>query len=101
MTKKTLEEQLNECASYLFEDKVVNFLYDIIPLFELYDVEDESDWVKDQVGEENEANIRALRTVYLMSKIAENHAGVLANLRGAYPKLYLRMKEFSAVENDG
>ena len=96
--KKTLEDQINECASYIFDEKVVNFLYDVIPLFELYDVEDDGDWVVDAVGADNEANIRALRTVYLMSKIAERHSGVLAHIRGAYPRLYMRMKDFAGIQ---
>jgi len=98
--KKTFEDQINDCASYIFEDKVVNFLYDIIPLFELYDVEDDSDWVEEAVGEENQVNVRALRTVYLMSKIAEKQAGFLVSIKTQYPRLWLKMKESCGMKDE-
>lgn len=72
---------------------MINFLRDIIPLFELYDVEDEDDWVKEAVGEENERNVRLIRTVYLMSKIAENHSGSLASIRMNFKEIWKRIEK--------
>jgi hypothetical protein len=74
------------------------FLRDIIPLFELYDVEDENDWVKEAVGESNERNVRLIRTVYLVSRIAEFHTGVLASLKMNFKDLYKRMEKQRNVE---
>ena len=72
---------------------MIAFLRDIIPLFELYDVEDENDWVKNAVGEEDERNVRLVRTVYLMSKIAEFHAGKLCSLKIHFKDLWQRMEK--------
>ena len=94
MIKNSIEEQINNALDFWNCEKQIDFLRDIIPLFELYDVEDESDWVKDAVGEENERNVRLIRTVYLVSKIAESHAGVLASFKMKFPNLYRKMEKF-------
>ena len=91
--KKSIDDQINEALAVWDCKQLIAFLRDIIPLFELYDVEDEDDWVKESVGEENERNVRLIRTVYLVSKIAESHAGSLASFRIKFPKLYQKMEE--------
>lgn len=90
--KKTLEEEINEFLNLLGCKGIISFLRDIIPMFELYDISDESDWVREQVGVEDERNIRLIRTVYLMSRIAEGQAGMLVNLKSRYPKLWEKIK---------
>jgi len=89
--KKGLDE-------YWDSDKMCAFLRDIIPLFELYDVEDEDDWVADAVGNENERNVRLIRTVYLISRVAEFHAGTLASIKINFRDLYKRMEKNSIVK---
>jgi hypothetical protein len=49
--KRTLEEEINAFLESWDCKQQIAFLRDIIPLFELYDVEDEDDWVKEAVGE--------------------------------------------------
>lgn len=97
-TKKTLEQELNEFLEKWDAPQMCNFLRDIIPLFELYDVEDESDWVKNEVGEDNERNVRLIRTIYLVSRIAEYHAGTLATLKMNFRHLHDRMEKCGAVD---
>lgn len=91
--KKDIQTEINEFLEYFDCQKMTNFLRDIIPLFELYDVEDEDDWVKEAVGEENERNVRLIRTVYLMSKIAENHSGALASIRMNFKEIWKRIEK--------
>lgn len=91
--KKDIETEINEFLDYFNCEKLIKFLKDIIPLFELYDVEDEDDWVKDAVGEEDERNVRLIRTVYLMSRIAENHSGSLAMIRSRFPDMWRKMEK--------
>jgi len=98
--KKDLEQEINEFLDYFNCEKMIKFLKDIIPLFELYDVEDEDDWVKDAVGEEDERNVRLIRTVYLMSKIAENHSGSLAMIRSRFPNMWVKMEKKKVMENE-
>lgn len=77
------------------------FLRDIIPLFELYDVEQEDDWVADAVGDEDTRNVRLIRTVYLISRIAEFHAGKLASMKIRFRDIHRRMEKDSMVIADG
>lgn len=100
MAKKTVEQEIEAFLQSWGCDEMTRFLRDIIPLFELYDVEEENDWVKDAVGEEDERNVRLIRTVYLMSKIAENHAGKLCLLNCNFKRLYQRMEKHGVGQND-
>lgn len=77
------------------------FLRDIIPLFELYDVDEKDDWVVEAVGEEDAQNVRLIRTVYLVSRIAEFHAGKLVSVNIQFKDLFLRMEKESVAEDMG
>jgi hypothetical protein len=92
MGKKTIEQEINEFLEYFDCKKLTEFLSDIIPLFELYNVDEENDWVKNAVGEEAERNVRLIRTVYLMSRIAENHSGCLATIKANHKKIWQRLE---------
>lgn len=92
MPKKTIEEDVNSFLEKWDCDQLTEFLRDIIPLFELYNVEENNDWVKDKVGDEDETNVRLIRTVYLVSRIADFHSGVLSSIRANFPKLWQRLE---------
>jgi hypothetical protein len=92
MARKTLEEEINEFLETWNATRMCDFLRDISPLFDLYDVEEENDWVKQVVGESDERNVRLIRTVYLISRIAEFHTGTLAKIKTNFRDLYLRME---------
>lgn len=93
MPKKTLEQEINEFLEKWDVNQMCDFLRDTLPLFELYNVDDSDDWVKDIVGEENKTNVRLIRTVYLISIIAERHAGPLANIKINFKDLHSRMEK--------
>ena len=95
--KKTLEYEINQFLENWDADQMTSFLRDIIPLFELYDVEQEEDWVKDAVGESNERNVRLIRTVYLISRIAEFHAGRLCTIKMQYRDIWKRMEKENQI----
>lgn len=93
--KKSLEEEINDFLDVWDCKQQIAFLRDIIPLFELYDVEDEDDWVENKVGggEENVRNVRLIRTVYLVSKIAEMHSSKLCSIKFNFKNLYQKMEK--------
>lgn len=93
LSKKDLNVLINEFLDSWDCKQHMRFLEDMIPLLELYDVDEEVDWVKDAVGAENERNVRLIRTVYLVSRIAEFHAGNLASIRSHFRDLYKRMEK--------
>ena len=100
MKKKTLEEEINLFLESWGSKEMIDFLDDVIPLFELYNVDDKDDWVKDEVGKENERTVRLIRTVYLVSRIAEFHAGklCLANMR--FKNLWERMEKHGMHQDE-
>lgn len=91
--KKSLEHEINEFIACWGCSEIIEFLRSIIPLFELYDVEDETDWVKKEVGEEHADTVRFARTVYLMSKIADRHSAKLCTLKAEFRGLWQRMEQ--------
>lgn len=98
--KKTLEQEINEFLEKWDANQIWGLLRDIIPLFELYDVDEEDDWVRDKVGTDNLQNVRLIRTVYLLSKIAENHAAPLCNIKVNFRNLYKRMEKLGIKVDD-
>ena len=97
--KKTLEQEINAFLEIWDCKKLCAFLRDIIPLFEWDDVEDEDDWVKDAVGAEDERNVRLIRTVYLLSRIAQFHAGPLCRTNIEFKNLWERMEKQGEVKS--
>lgn len=99
--KLNLEKEINDFLEYWDCNQMSAFLRDFIPLFELYDIEEDNDWIANIVGKESADTVRLIRTVYLISKIAESHAGKLCSLRIRFKDLYRRMEKEGAVIVDG
>jgi hypothetical protein len=91
--KKDLETEINEFINYFNCDCLMSFLKDTLPLFELYNIEEDDDWVEEIVGKEDKQNVRLIRTVYLMSIIAENQVPVLVGIRSKFKNLWKRMEQ--------
>lgn len=95
MPKPSLQDEIIAFYDLWNGDTLCDFLRDTIELFSLYDMDDESDWVADEVGDENVRNVRLVRTVYLMSRIAEKHAGKLARVKSEFKALHKRMEKLA------
>lgn len=98
--KKPLDEVINDFLDYWDCEKNMAFLTDIIPLVELYNVEEVSDWLKESVSEEDLNNVRLIRTVYLISKIASLHAGKLCKIGVEFRDLWKRIDKEGALHAD-
>lgn len=98
MKKQTLEEDINRFIEFWGCKELASFMKDVFPLLELYDVDENDDWVKDVVGESNLRNVRLIRTVYLMSKFAEFHAGKLCLINMNFKNLWRKMECANAAE---
>jgi len=61
-------------------------------LLELYNVDEDNDWVKDVVGDEDVRTVRLIRTVYLVSKLAQKHSGMLSVINIRFKDLWKRME---------
>jgi len=100
MPKKTIEQEINEFLEIWGAKELVGFMKDLIPLFELYDVDEDDDWVRDQVGELDERNVRLIRTVYLMSYIADKFAGKLCTASVHHKNLWKRLEKVEGEKDD-
>lgn len=74
------------------------FFRDIVPLIELYQYDENGDWVAEAVGEENERNVRLIRTVYLISRIADFHSATLCRMKIQFKDLWRKMEKCEVVE---
>jgi len=93
LAKKTIENEINEFLELWDVDSMISFLTSAFHLTELYNVEEEDDWVEKIVGPEQVITIRSIRTVYLMSKFAELQAGKLASTRVRFKDLWKRLEK--------
>lgn len=100
--KKTVEQEINDFLELWDCKQQIAFLRDIIPLFELYDVEDEDDWVENKVGgdQENVRTVRLIRTVYLVSKMCEFHAGKFCRMNIEFKNLWKKMEKSGLDKGD-
>jgi hypothetical protein len=99
MKKQDLEDEINAFLDVWNCDAMTRFLRDIIPLFELYDVDEQDDWVEHAVGKDDERTVRLIRTVYLVSRIAEFHAGKLCDIKYRFKNLWTKMEKRGYAEN--
>lgn len=100
--KLTIEEEINAFLDKWDCKQQIAFLRDIIPLFKLYDVDEEDDWVEKEVGgdDENVRTIRMIRTVYLVSRICAFHAGKLCTVNMHFKDLWKRMEKHGLVPDE-
>lgn len=100
MPRKTLEEEINDFLDVWDCKKFTKFLRDLFPIYELYNVEEDFDWVQEAVGgdEEETRVIRLIRTAYLMSKISDQYASTMCVAKGRHGSLYKRMEKEGIVQ---
>lgn len=99
MYKKSLEEQIERFFNDWNCIQMTDFLRDIIPILELYDNTDTT--IDDAVGNDDEAirNVRMVRMVYLVSRLADLYSGKLCRLKADYKNLWKKIEEVSENEN--
>ena len=90
---KTIEEHINLAINTWGFKDLSSFMDDIIPLVQLFDFDKNNDWLLKDLIPEDRNNVRLIRSMYIISKIAENHAGNLVKFKATLPKLYLKLEE--------
>lgn len=76
------------------------FLRHTVSLLELYDIDDEDDWVAKEVGQDNETNVRILRTMYIVVRFAEIFSGKIARTKAEFKGLYQKMEKMGQENQD-
>ena len=91
--KKTVEQEINEFFDILNEKETLNLLTHMFFVFELYDVEEDDGWLAECLAKEDIHNVRMIRTVYLLSKIADLYAGKFCEIKIKFKGLWQRLEE--------
>lgn len=93
MKYKSIEDEINDFLKVLEEENTLDLLHQMFHVYDLYDVDADNDWVRECVGEDNLHNVRLIRTAYLLSKIADLHAGRLALIKIKFGGLWKRLED--------
>lgn len=94
MKLEKLEKQINEVLNDWAYKPIISMIKDIAPIITLYAVESKEAIKLKKIDPSDQNNVRLIRTVYLLLKFAENHAGKLAMLKSKYPKLASEMEKY-------
>jgi hypothetical protein len=99
----TIEAEVNRFLDDIGHKFLWEFLRDVLPLLELYNITEEDDWVKECM-EGMDTDIRQVRlasTVYQLSQIADRYGRKLMKLHLDHSGLYERMEEFKRRVDEG
>lgn len=96
--KATLEDQINAFFEYWDCDKNMALLRDIEPLLRLYDVDEGDDWLKKEVGEEDERNVRLIKTAYLVSRLVDLHVSEFISIKYDFKDLWKRIEKEGGMD---
>lgn len=90
---KSVEQEINDFLDIWTFDRMSSFLDMVMHLVKVYDVDEKEDWIADECGPDNARNVRMLRTVYMMSKIADFHGPTFLRINMEFKDLWKRMKQ--------
>ena len=94
--KRDMIQETEDFIEHFGIKGVQGIIKEVYEFYELYDVDEIDDWVANYVGgdAENVRNVRLIRTVYLVSRLAEIFAGSLCMIKTKYPKFYKRLEQY-------
>lgn len=101
MKKRDLEEEINSFLERWNCDKHMKFLFHSQVLLELFDVDEDDDWVVEVVGEDSARNVRLFRTVYLVSRLADACGRDLLGMSIEFKGLWKRMEKLVKEVQNG
>jgi len=88
---RTVEEEINDFLNVYGPATFKLFLKDVEPLYDLYNSVEDEEWIEECEGVDDVNDIRLIRSVYLMSKVADLHALDLSKMKSSFRGLWLRM----------
>lgn len=89
---KNIEQEINDFVKLFGQKEIIEFMEKCIDILELYDVDEEEDWVVDSVGKDQATNVRIIRTIYTISKIADSFASRFKTLNIMHPQLWRKLE---------
>ena len=95
--KRKLDEEIEDFLEFWGADGLYDFMNQLMPLFDMYNVSEDADWLSQLVGKDNVTNIRLIRTAYIMSKIADTNSAKLCTANIKFKNLWLKIEEAAGV----
>lgn len=92
---KTIEDEINAFLELWDVEQNTNLCVFLDEYFRIFNVTEDEDWIANKVGgtKENIATIRFIRTVYLISRLADDYAGRLCTIKAHFKGLWERMEQ--------
>jgi hypothetical protein len=98
LKQNTLENEIKSILGIYGANELISLIEDTYELFELYNIDEQDDWIREEVGEEKTRDIRLIRTAYLLSRLAEHHGEFLKKIVKHAPKFYIKAESLAKQE---
>lgn len=96
----TIEDEINAFLEIWDINAQLLFVKEALALLKIYDVDENDDWVEKEVGKENAQNVRLIRTVHLISRIADFQSGKLCMIKSKFKDIWKRIEKNSMLPDD-
>ena len=84
MAKKLLEQELCEYLQLWDGKQMISFLEDVMPLLNVFNTKDDSEWFENCEDEREALNVQIIRCAYIISRIADHHSAKFALMRAKH-----------------
>lgn len=91
--KRTLNEETLDFINFLTDKDTIEFMQILDDYYKAFDVEENNDWVAEEVGKENATLIRMIKTCVMFSQIAELYTGKLLIIKTKFPMYFKKMHD--------
>lgn len=97
----SVDEDVTTILGIYGQDQLVNFIEIAYELLQLYNADEHSDWVKEEIqSDDDEVRVvRLTRTAYLLSKLAYEHADLLKKVHRKCPSFWKKAERIADLEN--
>lgn len=89
-----IEKKLQEFFEIMPHEKLTRFAEMSAQLLEIFQAYEDCDW-DEIMANEDTRNVKIIRTVYIMSRIAEEYSGVLSIVRVKYKDFWRLLDKIS------
>lgn len=89
-----IEKKLQEFFQIMPHEKLIGFAELAAELLEVFQAYEDCDW-DEIMANEDTRNVKIIRTVYIMSRLAEDYSGTLALVRVKYKDFWRKLEKIS------
>jgi len=100
MPKRNVNEDLERCITQWIGKQLPGIMNYMIEMCKLWNIDDDNDFLKQELGCEDVKNHRLILTAYMLSRFAESYAGALVSFKVEYKDLWKRLEKASLLPDD-